>query len=193
MKYKKGDTFNQWTLLDYYPDKKRWLAKCSCGLEKFVIITHLVKGNSTKCKYCYGMSKRSGCFFHKREYNSWDSMKQRCFNKNNDRYSNYGGRGITICSDWRDSFEKFFDDMGVRPEGTTLDRIDNEGNYEVSNCKWSTSAEQASNKSTNIQHAGRTYTIKALAELYNMPYGRLQSRIKRGWPLERALTESKCG
>lgn len=83
-----------------------------------------------------------------RTYNSWTAMKRRCLNLTNKDYENYGGRGITICNRWlgEDGFINFLSDMGERPKGTTLDRIDNNGNYEPSNCKWSTSKQQSNNR-----------------------------------------------
>lgn len=80
-------------------------------------------------------------------YNSWRSMKQRCLNKNSPDYKHYGGRGITVCERWMD-FKNFLDDMGKRPKGMSLDRIDNDGNYEPSNCKWSNMKEQSNNRRT---------------------------------------------
>lgn len=79
-------------------------------------------------------------------YNSWVSMLQRCYNPNETGYKNWGGRGITVCDAWNNSFEAFLADMGERPEGTSLDRIDNNGDYEPGNCKWSTRKEQNLNK-----------------------------------------------
>ena len=79
------------------------------------------------------------------EYNCWAGVKQRCLNPKNHRYNEYGGRGITICERWM-KFENFLADMGRRPKGTSLDRIDNDGNYELSNCKWSTAKEQINNR-----------------------------------------------
>ena len=85
------------------------------------------------------------------EYTAWANMKDRCYNKNSEHYKNYGGRNITVCERWRDSFINFFDDMGKKPKrGMQIDRIDNNGNYEPSNCHWATHTDNQRNKSDTI-------------------------------------------
>ena len=91
-----------------------------------------------------------------RTYKSWESMKTRCYNENCNRYKNYGGRGISVCNEWKNSFLQFLKDMEERPENKSLDRIDNNGNYEPSNCKWSTFKEQMSNRSPMKNKTGFT-------------------------------------
>lgn len=86
-------------------------------------------------------------------YNSWRKMKERCTNPNHDRYPRYGGRGIKICDRWLHSFQNFLEDMGNRPYGKTLDRIDPNGNYEPSNCRWATIKQQARNKAYHYDEA----------------------------------------
>lgn len=130
---------------------------------------------------------------HTRIYKTWTDMKSRCLNPNRPKYKRYGGRGITICEEWLNSFEAFYDwamANGYR-EDLTIDRIDNDGNYEPSNCRWITLAEQAANKSTNhfITHEGMTFTIAEWARRINVRREVLKDRICRyGWSPERALT-----
>jgi hypothetical protein len=109
-------------------------------------------------------------------------MLQRCFNPNIEKYKNYGGRGITVCERWLD-FENFLSDMGEPPKGYSLDRIDNFGNYEPDNCKWSTQEQQQNNKRNNIiiEYNGEVHTLAEWSTKLNVRYGSLWNRYKRKW------------
>lgn len=113
------------------------------------------------------------------EYNSWKSMKARCLNKNHDAYSKYGGRGITICHNWIDSFDRFLSDMGPRPIGTSLDRIDNEKGYYPENCRWADSKQQNNNQRTNhiIEYNGCRKTLTQWAEYLGIKTSTLHKRL----------------
>jgi hypothetical protein len=122
-------------------------------------------------------------------YTSWALMKDRCVNKNYRRSDRYMGRGITVCKRWQ-GFENFLADMGERPPGLTLDRIDNDKGYFPGNCRWATWTQQQRNKSNNrlLTFRGKTKTASEWAEQYGMTMSRLCRRIGRdGWPLEKAL------
>lgn len=96
------------------------------------------------------------------EYNSWASMKDRCGNPNHDYYENYGGRGVTVCAEWSESFSSFYKDMGPRPAGSTLDRIDNGKGYAPGNCKWATRKEQAANRRTRRVNKGNSIGVSGV-------------------------------
>jgi len=131
-----------------------WLCLCDCGNSKKVLGTNLKRGTSFSCgclrsellrrsKQTHGMTLTS-------EFNIWNGMRKRCLNKNNKDYKNYGGRGIKVCDRWLNSFENFYVDMGGRPSAKhSIDRINNDGDYEPSNCRWATAKEQQ-----NIQTKG---------------------------------------
>ena len=115
-------------------------------------------------------------------YVIWLGVKQRCYNPSYEHYHRYGGRGITMCDAWRDNFAKFRDDVGVRPQGASLERIDNDGNYEPNNVRWATRREQANNRSTNVvlTHDGLTMNLKQWAVHLGWKYGLIASRWKKG-------------
>lgn len=116
-------------------------------------------------------------------------MKARCYNKNHSAYSRYGGRGIKVCDSWLNSLENFVKDMGIRPDGMTLDRIDNDGNYTPDNCKWSTKHEQVINRRINrkITYKGRTDYIAQFAIDYGINLNTLHDRLRRGWSIDDAI------
>lgn len=128
-----------------------------------------------------------------RTYKSWDSMKQRCNNPNAPDFPNYGGRGIYVCSRWKDSYQNFLSDMGERPEGKSLDRIDNSKGYEPNNCKWSTASEQQRNRRSNptVTYQGRTITVVSLAREIGIPSKILIWRLNNCWDIDRAVTTPK--
>lgn len=126
------------------------------------------------------------------EYPIWCAMKRRCLSKASHAYKDYGGRGITVCERWQRSFADFLADMGPRPGPlVTLDRIDNDGNYEPGNCRWATRSEQARNRRSCIilEFNGERLTLVDWAERYGMERYQLEHRVRLGWPLERALAE----
>ena len=134
-----------------------WKCKCVCGEEVYVISTNLRRNSSKSCG-CLRKEQaklRKANFRHGQasykegitsEYKTWSTMIQRCTNPNRKDYHYYGGRGITICERWLNSFEAFFTDMGERPKDMTLDRVDSDSNYEPGNCRWSTPKEQVQNR-----------------------------------------------
>lgn len=128
-------------------------------------------------------------------YRTWNHMLQRCLNPNNDRWKDYGGRGIKVCKRWL-KFKYFLRDMKERPDNTSIDRIDNNGDYNLTNCKWSTRKEQMNNKKDNhyIIFNGVKKTLQQWAELIGIKKNTLCYRFKRGWSIERALTnkDDRC-
>lgn len=123
-------------------------------------------------------------------YNSWAGMIQRGFNPNSKRFKDYGGRGISVCNRWRNSFAAFLADMGERPDGTTLDRYPNkDGNYEPGNCRWATPKEQQNNTRNNwiIEFNGISKTIHEWATSTGIKASTLRRRITSNWPLEQVF------
>ncbi len=126
-----------------------------------------------------------------KEYKVWTDMKQRCLNQNSPRYEYYGGRGIGVCARWKNSFKDFLADMGKRPSKEhSIDRIDNDGDYEPGNCRWADRIVQANNKNSNkiIEYNSEKHTVRGWAKIRNMHEATLWTRLFRhGWPIERAL------
>lgn len=124
------------------------------------------------------------------EYRTWTAMKSRCHSPTNDTYATYGGRGIAVCQRWRDSFEAFLADMGPRPIGASLDRIDGTGNYEPGNCRWATQVVQQNNRSNNVRvrYRGEEVTLKEVARRTGVKYRRLWENFRNaGLSLEEAI------
>lgn len=127
---------------------------------------------------------------HFTEWSAWRNMHGRCENSKREDYHRYGGRGIKVCERWN-SFENFLADMGKRPDGLTLERKDNDGDYEPDNCRWATKVEQARNRCNTKWHTlnGESKTIREWCEQFGISRDAVRSRLESGWDLERALTE----
>lgn len=189
MEHLTGRTFGRLTV-EGYIGGGLWACTCTCGGVAKVFTQNLKTGNSRSCgclhrerRFKHGMAKTP-------VYHAWQSMIQRCENPKDASYHNYGARGITVCAAWH-QFGAFLADMGVRPKGFQIDRIDNDKGYSPDNCRWVSAKTNHNNQRHNriIEHNGMRLTIARWAELLGMNYRTLNNRINRGWPVERALTE----
>lgn len=187
-----GQKFGYLTVLDVYRGESCWMCrcKCDCGNIKDIAKSSLTTGRTTSCG-CYNKRRvhevrSKGNFTHTRLYHTWENMKARCLNKNSPEYHNYGGRGITICDEWRDDFSKFrnwainngWDETHNKFE-ISLDRINVNGNYEPSNCRWATYKEQVNNqrRSRRWIYNGVAYTLVEISEKFNINPMALRSRL----------------
>lgn len=175
-------------------NKRFWLCLCDCGVEKYIPGNSLNTGRTSSCgclqaEVISKLRKTHGCA-GSAYYRTWSCMIQRCTNRANPKWKLYGGRGITVCERWA-SFENFLADMGPRPSTKhTIDRKDNDGNYEPSNCRWATQSEQQNNKRNNfrVTWQGRTQTVTEWGRELGFSNLALSQRLRAGWTVERALT-----
>lgn len=170
-----------------------WLCSCDCGRDTITAGSLLIKGATRSCGCLKGEHSTIHGMSHTRLHDIWQGMIQRCTDKNAINFLAYGGRGITVCDKWLHSFVAFYNDMksSYNPS-LSIDRIDNNGNYEPSNCKWSTRKEQCNNTRRNhsLTFKGETLNICQWAEKLGMTYQSLSDRInKHHWAIERALTQ----
>lgn len=193
-----GATFHRLTIAEIAEIKLSGcyiaICRCECGSVVKVHQIDLEEGRRKSCgclrDSLLGDSRRTHGQCATRDYRIWRAMIQRCTNPNNPSFESYGGRGITICDQWRTSFETFIADMGASPSVFhSLDRIDVNRNYEPSNCRWATRKEQGRNKSTSkmIEYCGQTKCLAEWCEEFDLPYNTIAERIKRGWNSVRAL------
>ena len=130
----------------------KWLCVCDCGTEKVIFAQSIKYGKSLSCGCLLRIRKATAKhgLSSTKQYKAWAGIIQRCTNPKNHKWHRYGGRGITVCDRWR-TYDNFLSDMGERPAGLSVDRIDNDGNYEPANCRWSTPKEQSNNTSFNVK------------------------------------------
>ena len=157
---------------------------CDCGNASIVAMQHLKRGHTKSCGKCKQTTHPL--------YNTWYHLKNRCNNPKTINYHLYGGRGITVCDEWNNSFTTFLEDMGNKPtKQHSVERRNNELGYCKSNCYWDTKEEQQNNMRSNklITYNNETYTISQWADVLNIEMPTLYSRLKNNWTIERAFTE----
>lgn len=156
-----GERYGRFTVLavDYSLGSRRWKCRCDCGEIRVLETGNIRSGNSRSCGCLNlelvterGRNNKKHGYRNKPIYHIWVSMRQRCQNPNAQAWRNYGGRGITVCKRWQ-KFENFFADMGDQPKGLDLDRINNDGNYEPSNCRWATRSQNIKNSRRRKRNA----------------------------------------
>jgi len=173
-------------------ERTRWVCRCDCGEEKVIYATHLVRGNTKSCGCNRGKSAGGKITKHglskTPEYSSWVHMMRRCYNPRDDRYQDYGGRGITVCERWHDPLQ-FYKDMGPRKKHQSIDRIDVNCDYSPDNCRWASPKEQQNNRrcSRLISHAGESKTLSQWAQCLGVDVSTIATRLRRGWPVCEAL------
>lgn len=184
-----GQKFNRWTMISFSHregPRTHWLCRCDCGTEKIVNVGNVRSGGSASCGCLQRETTSDVMATHRLSqspmYRSWSSMKSRCLNPNNYDYKWYGGRGITVCEQWMD-FKNFLADMQPSwRKGLTIDRINADGNYEPSNCRWATLKVQQRNR-TNTAHIdtpdGRM-SIAEFAERCGLPWGIAKNVVSNG-------------
>lgn len=176
--------------IKYY---RNFLCKCDCGNEVIVRLTHMRSGNSKSCGCLQSEVRKVSSLKHgsstSRLYRTWNRMRQRCTNPRNNNFLRYGARGISVCKEWDDfmAFEKWSHANGYATD-LTIDRINNNGNYEPGNCRWTTLAVQMVNKENNvfIEYNGQKKTISMWSRDFGLTQECLGRRLRDGWSMERA-------
>jgi hypothetical protein len=177
--------------------KAHFRCLCDCGVTIIACGSLLRRGTTKSCGCLARERLRSGIPTHglsaSPEYAIWQTMKARCANPNNQHFARYGGRGITVCSQWLHSFETFLADMGARPVGLTLERKDTNGPYSPDNCRWASWAEQFRNKRNNhfVTYEGTQVTLSDLSRLSGLGLSTIRYRLAHGIPLESAPRTGK--
>lgn len=194
-----GKIFNYLRVVKRHKHKNaayvEWACRCVCGKTIYLPPYKLISGHPQSCgckkDYLIGIANtRHGHTKDKisRTYNTWSSMKARCNNLKSNNAKHYGRKGIRVCDRWS-SFPNFLKDMGEKPDGMTLERIDSKGNYSPQNCRWATYTEQANNKSSNriVLYKGTKDTLANACRKANVDYHMVHRRIQKGWAIEDAI------
>lgn len=198
---KPGDKHLHLTVIEVFPNVNhgsRVKCRCDCGNEVVLRTSEVFgqwKANRTCGKGCifrhtyrHGASK-----LNRPVYNIWVGIKSRCSDQSDPAFHNYGGRGISVCERWLNDPLAFINDMGPRPRGASVERVDNNGNYEPGNCKWATKKEQARNTRHNrlITALGQTKTLAEWCEITGLSDSGIAFRLDSGWSAEEAITTPK--
>lgn len=184
-----GKTFNRLTVISRAKNDKNghleWNVECECGNKKLVRGSRLRHNETKSCGCLQGTHHMR----YSKVYNVWRGMKRRCYNINDKSFKDYGGRGISVCKGWH-KFEKFFEDMGEPPAKTQIDRINNNGNYKKSNCRWASYKENARNKrnTTIITYDNKSQCVPAWSEDTGISQAAIWGRLNNGWSLKQTLT-----
>lgn len=199
-----GSKYGRLTVIDIVPPKEAgrgylWKCKCECGNETVSAPLKLIKGKTKSCGCAkrdrvktdplFDRTKHGGR--HERLYRIWHGMKQRCERKENGDYQNYGGRGISICEEWRNNYAAFREwaFSNGYSDDLTIERKDVNGNYCPDNCTWISPKEQARNRRTNhwVEYNGERRIVAEWAEIYGVDAGSLHNRLRLGWDMEKAI------
>jgi hypothetical protein len=173
--------------------KSNWYVMCDCGNKKIIQWQHMKRGSTQSCGCLHIEKHKTHGMTKTGTYSSWAGMMARCLTPSSGSYKWYGARGIQVCERWR-VFENFLSDMGERPLGMTIERKDNNGNYEANNCIWIKQKEQASNTRKNVflNHKGLRLTLSQWARKLGIPRNTIKSRRHRGLPVDKILKEFSC-
>ena len=169
---------------------RRWIYRCDCGEQRELPLNVVLRGVVISCG-CFMRENNSTHKLSKHPlYQTWSAMLGRCYNMKNPAFKKYGGRGITVCDRWRHSISNFISDMGEKPKGTSLERIDNDGPYSPDNCKWATAMEQAQNRrsSSLLTFKGRTLPVMQWSREIGIKRTTIEMRLLNGWSIEKALS-----
>ena len=190
-----GMKFNRWTVIEKVGKEAQgivWMCRCDCGTEKTVSGGNLRSGLSKSCG-CWNLEQVRSAKKHgmskSPEFKVWKLMRNRCNNTDSPDYPRWGGRGIRVCPRWDASFSDFYADMGPRPDGTSIERMDNNGNYDPGNCKWATDEEQAHNKRNNrvLVGMGKTQLLCDWAKETGISASLLHYHLKQGKTMDEII------